>query len=474
MLWLALHFPHLPLEVFTLGALKPQQPFIVLEHNRVMMGNAAAKTRGLDIGTTLATAHSIAPDLAHKHRDADTEHKRLDTLADHLYRFSGYVSLQAPDCVLLEIGGSLKLFGCHQQLQQNAQALCQQLGHTSIARVAQTPWAAIALARSQQQHLKDVPLNAAGLELAGIHANTVERFANMGIYTLGPLLNLPNKALGRRFGKPLLHYLNQLTGELPDPRKAITPSATFHDAVHLLNPLRDKESLFNHTGSPMRALIHALQNWLVTHQKGCEQMCWRFVSHHKNTANMWVQFAQAKQNANDFMRISLLQLEQMELPEEVLTVSLATKRLTTWQSSSHSLFKLMDAEAAPHSMSEMIDEFNARLGANSCRRIQSVSQHTPEKAWLSAVPAKVHAGAPGKENHFLQQLAKRPLWLFDPPRRVQPTELTLLQGPERIQSHWWSGTTTCRDYYIAQHSLGAECWAFVDAESQWYLHGYFG
>ena len=31
-----------------------------------------------------------------------------------------------------------------------------------------------------------------------------------------------------------------------------------------------------------------------------------------------------------------------------------------------------------------------------------------------------------------------------------------------------------RDYYIAQHRLGAECWAFVDVDAQWYLHGYFG
>jgi len=31
-----------------------------------------------------------------------------------------------------------------------------------------------------------------------------------------------------------------------------------------------------------------------------------------------------------------------------------------------------------------------------------------------------------------------------------------------------------RDYYVARHECGAECWVFTDARSHWYLHGYFG
>jgi protein ImuB len=31
-----------------------------------------------------------------------------------------------------------------------------------------------------------------------------------------------------------------------------------------------------------------------------------------------------------------------------------------------------------------------------------------------------------------------------------------------------------RDYYVARHENGAECWVFQDAATRWYLHGYFG
>jgi protein ImuB len=55
---------------------------------------------------------------------------------------------------------------------------------------------------------------------------------------------------------------------------------------------------------------------------------------------------------------------------------------------------------------------------------------------------------------------------------MAPEKLTLLRGPERIQAGWWQ-EGQCRDYYVARHEDGAECWAFVDAHDRWYLHGYF-
>ena len=125
-------------------------------------------------------------------------------------------------------------------------------------------------------------------------------------------------------------------------------------------------------------------------------------------------------------------------------------------------------------MSEIIDEFNARLGDGSCRGIQTLTQHKPESAWRTLPAHRLAKQTYAEAPDFLQQLTKRPLWLFDPPRRVRRDELELLQGPERIQAHWWTPETTCRDYYIAQHRLGAECWAFVDIDAEWYLHGYFG
>ena len=51
----------------------------------------------------------------------------------------------------------------------------------------------------------------------------------------------------------------------------------------------------------------------------------------------------------------------------------------------------------------------------------------------------------------------------------------MLQGPERIESGWWSGDDVCRDYYIAVDGKGSQLWVFKDLKSQdrWFLHGLF-
>jgi len=511
MLWLALHFPHLPLEIFSTGQTSTQQAFVVLEQRRIFLANEAACAQGIEVGTTLTTAHSIYPELAHKHRHTYAEASRLHELANTLYRFSGHISVQAPDCVLLEIGGSLKLFGCHEEIMQSAVTLCEALGHKAIARTARTPWSAIALARTQQNNLMTVPLKNAGLELAGVPNNIVERFANMGIYTLGSLLELPNKALGKRFGKALLKYLDQLTGDMPDPRKAITLTPNFKQSRHLLNPVINKGDLHTHTNSPMAQLAHALQHWLISHQLGCETLQWQFLSHRasshssngdadntKTSQQLSVRFATAKQSAADFLRISQLKLEQSELPEEILTIALRAKHLRPWIASNQRLFKTLpypdedslSGSTFPHAEAgEIIDELNARLGDNTCQGIQSHAQHTPEHAWQAVSSHHLSHRRTHNQGQGKGKVGKRPLWLFDPPRQVHRSELELIQGPERIQSQWWSKQSVCRDYYIAQHHFGAECWTFVniddvtnpidtdstiDNKAEWFLHGYFG
>ena len=472
MLWLALHFPRLPMEVFAAAG----DAFVVLQDNRICYRNRAAAEFGIACGSTLATAHSIYPGLRHKQRDQQAEQQRLSELADTLYRFSSHVSIQSPDCVLLEIGASLKLFNDHAALSRQASELCTALGYDTVARVAKTPWAALALARSRQHRLPDVPLTDAGLELAGIAPNIVERFANMGIYTLGPLLQLPDKALGKRFGKILLHYLQQLTGQMPDPRQAITPAPDFQRAAHLLQPITNKADLHEHTASPMQKLARELEHWLIARQLGSEQLLWRLHSHNREVARLPVNFASARQNSHDFLHISRLRMEQTELPAEVLSITLQARRLQPWQGSSHGLFNTLDAQKG-QLMGELIDEFTARLGPDACQGIQSRPQHAPEQAWCGVAPRRLLCAASAAEDghsRFPPDITKRPLWLFDPPRRVNRTDLDLLHGPERIQSQWWQTETVSRDYYVARHRLGAQCWAYVDAHEQWYLHGYFG
>ena len=451
MLWLALHLPKLGLEVMTEA--EPGRPTVLIEENKVVMRNALALERGIGLATSLATAHSICPDLIHCAREPSLEQRRLRFVAETLYRFTSEVSMPCADALLMEISGSLNLFGSVEAIRDDSTALCESLGHRARAAVSSTPLAALALARSGAREIAEVPL-----DLAGVGEDVVERFANMGIYRLGAVLELPQQELGTRFGPELLLFLDRLKGEIPHPQEALRPFRHFDASLHPIDPICDKEALL----FPMQRLLNDLSHWLVARQLGTTRIDWQFRSHGE-TASLSVGFAKAKQQG--FLNVSKLKLEALELPEDVLDISLTAKALRPWEGASQSLFHTLGGEHASNDPFELVDELNARLGEGACTGIAATDQHRPELAWQSVDP---HA----KRDTFAAE-NPRPLWLFRRPHPIERTEVALLSGPERIQSNWWQ-TVTSRDYYVGTHACGAKCWIFVDENERWYLHGYFG
>ena len=71
----------------------------------------------------------------------------------------------------------------------------------------------------------------------------------------------------------------------------------------------------------------------------------------------------------------------------------------------------------------------------------------------------------------------RPLWLLPQPVAIEARKdsLTLVSGPERIESGWWDGQDVARDYYTAKNARGQRLWVFRDRRTRsWFLHGLFG
>jgi len=522
MLWLGLHFPLLPLEIFAPAAASEvpadQPPTVVIENDRVMLANAAARRAGIVTGSTLATAHSIVPGLIHHRRNPERERERLTLLAETLYGFSARVTLSPaasggpPSGIALEIGASLRLFGDTKTLGERVTALCRELGHTVRGRCGRTPLAALILARAGADNLGRVPVSAAALEPERLPAERIERLANMGVRTLEQLLALPRSGLSRRLGADLADYLDRITGARPDPRPLVAPAERFRASLHLLEPLQNKEAL----AFPMQRLLNDLQHWLVARQLGAEQLRWHFAGSASVTADasvaadaagadgricMPVRFARARQRREAFLDVTRLKLDATALPEDVIDITLEADGLVAWHTASHGLFQNLGGDTdTVDDASELVDQLRARLGAGACYSLETLDQHTPERAWqrvpargrrrdsanrgATKHPQRTQANAAVADQAAYDQVAydqvesaatRRPLWLFEPPRPVAVDQLTLLRGPERIHTGWWAeeGAGCARDYYVARHHNGADCWVFVDPWERWFLHGYF-
>jgi protein ImuB len=133
-------------------------------------------------------------------------------------------------------------------------------------------------------------------------------------------------------------------------------------------------------------------------------------------------------------------------------------------------------------MPALVEHLRARLGANAVYGLRRVPGHRPENAQVVAEPVLApdvkrrpdDAGAP----------FRRPLWLQQAPQELDSQRgrpryggaLTLLEGPERIESGWWDGADVERDYYVARDANGAHLWIYRECESprRWFLHGVFG
>ena len=98
-------------------------------------------------GQSSNAALALLPELELAERDRLNEQQVLESLAGWLEQFSSFVSLAGNNVLLLEVAGSLRLFGGLKKLRQQISAGLRQQGYTAALAIAPTPLAAQWLAR---------------------------------------------------------------------------------------------------------------------------------------------------------------------------------------------------------------------------------------------------------------------------------------------------------------------------------------
>ena len=494
-LWLAAHFPALGFENHCRATADGGggRPMALVENRKIVQVNARAERLGLATGMTLATAVAIANELAYFERDLDGERKRLAWLGLACYRYSSRVSVAPPAGLLVEAGGSLRLFGGLPTLAEELNCRFRRLGHSANIAAAATPAAATALARASKGGClaKDAAaaLHRVPLACADISERHLERLANMGLRSLGQLLALPQQEVGKRFGHDLVDYLARLSGRKADPRECIEPPARFRSTLHLPESVDDKEAL----SFPMRRLADELGAWLAARQFGIETLTWEFKPLRGEATRLAVRFAAPTAEQTAFLALSRLRLERAELPREVTSIALAADAPTPFMPPAADL---LAKHRAALSRAELTDRLAARLGDEAIQVLKIIDDHRPERAW-ALLPAtagsrrdKAKTNAAGKvaaANAAVETSdasKRRPLWLLDVPKPVAIEDFTLLAGPERIETGWWDSAKhrLSRDYFVAVAKSGAQCWLYRQRTAheqserkdwQWHLHGYF-
>ncbi len=466
MLWLALHFHSLSLEVFTRGAAVPE-PLAVVEkqggRTRVIASNDAAEACGVRAGMAAPAAQALADGLVVRRRDPLAEQASLDGLAVWAGRFTPSVSLEPPDGLLLEISRCLLLHRGLGNLLKQARAGLGEMGYAATMACAPSSHGAWLLAKAGIEKAIREParlaqvLAALPVALLDQPPTVVEGLERVGAQTIGDCLRLPRAGTARRFGQALLDELDLALGRLPEARAFFEPPASFERSLELPAPVHAAEAL----QFAACRLLPELEGFLSLRLAGVQEL--ELVCRHERRDSTVIKLGFVKP-VRDAGRMQLLLRETLgrtRLPASVHTIVLRAPVVLPLAGTNTDLFQAKSSEADGELL---LERLRIRLGPDAVYGVGTAADHRPEHAWCPAQGPKRAAVA---NRH-------RPLWLLPKPLPCHDGRLKLKSGPERIESGWWDGGDVARDYYVAEDRNGAQLWVYCDrASGEWYVHGVF-
>ena len=476
MLWSALRYPSLPLE--RQGRPVDERPRAVAVHRGarrlVMLADEAAEALGVHPGQRLGDALALAPALRVEEHDERAQHEHLHQLTLQALRFSSRVTAHPPDSVLVEVRGSLRLFGGLDALLEAVREAARGQGVTLRIGTAPTPAAALLLARAGRAEpvrsiaalgaaIADVPLECLMPE-----ATVLAGLRRSGLRRVGQLVALPPASLTRRFGHALTERLYRLDGRLPDPQTAFVPPATFAAAAELSLEASGTAGL----AFVLWRLLGALEGFCRSRDVGVRAVELRLFHRRLPPSVVSLRFTEATSDIGHLRRVATERLDGTRLPAPVIRLALMANELGEVAREAPVL--IGDGAPVTTSLAALADRLVARFGEGAVYITASGDDHRPEKAWTRSSPdvagkARSRAAVSGGAR------LPRPLWLLRTPRLASEA-LHLSPDAERIESGWWDEADDVRrDYFIARDEHGTHYWVFRarrDPGPLW-IHGVF-
>jgi protein ImuB len=485
MLWIALFLPEWPLQAHHRRALGPLRdiPIVVSDgpakRPYVLAANAAARAAGIHESMPLTSAQAHASGLVVVPRQAGKEEESLRNVAEWLTQFTPMVALEK-NGVVLEVSSSLTLFHGLSSLLDSIRRGLAGLDFHALPGVAPTPRAAMLLARAAQDspgiricrepaqlaaQLADLPL-----QLYDWPHDVLQTCATLGLTRMKDLLAQPRAGLVRRFGSSFIVDLDRTLGTQPDPREPCIPPGKFENTIDLPFETDAIDSVCHAVG----LLLNTLEVYLRARGAAVARIGLSLRHTRTSTTRHTFGSRHPQHLAQDWLRLIRERLAAHPLPDVVTAVTLSAERLQPCAAQTASW--LPDGKAQQEKWGTLLDRIGSRLGPGRVFTLAAHNDHRPEFAWRvqddvkPAPPASVTPRA-------------RPLLLLKEPTKLITMDgtphhhgaLTLLAGPERIETGWWDGRPVARDYFVASNPRQQICWVYRDYRmgKAWFLHGYF-
>lgn len=497
---------------------------------RVVAVNMAAQAEGVHAGLALAQAQAMLPRLITRPYDAAADTKILERIADWLDRYTPFVGRTPPDGLMLDITGAAHLMGGEATLIDDVTARLIHQGFAVRAALAGTVGAAWALARygasgtmidpgMERETLGPLPVAALRID-AGVAAG----LRRSGLKMIGDVMTRPRAPIAARFGKLVLHRLDQALGidaEAITPRQPIPPAMV---EMHLAEPIMretDVSQATQHLAGQLCAL-------LTERGQGARHVVLTVFRVDGVVRRVEAGLAEPCRDAKVLHGLLALRLNHLQDPLDAGYGFDLVRLMATSVGALGAEAMALPADGltdAPErdrerQVSRLADRLAARFGRDRVLRVIVNNTYVPEQAATLArigeqpptPPIAVPEALTAAGSQFDDLGPLRPLRLFDPPEPVeiiaevpdgpplrlrwrrQSLRISAAEGPERVALPWWSAAhthgdfdTLTRDYYRVSDETGRRLWIFreglyaqpPDAQLlnsrplRWFVHGLF-
>jgi protein ImuB len=503
----ALWFPRLPTDRLQRRGKSPktsapEAPPLVLVAKvnnalRLSAVDRKATSLGLAIGQPLANARAMLPALKVVAANEPADANLLNHIADWCDRFTPFVALDGPRCLLLDVTGASHLFDGEQTMLNKIRDGLRNQGFAVRGAIAGTALAARALARyhdgtiiapgEESKAIMPLPIEALNLDSVTTHA-----FRRAGLKTVGQAASRKRSEMTSRFGAAMVSTLDLALGQVHKPITPRRPLPDYWREQNFPEPIATEDVI----RATLKSLSTALSEVLEQRGEGARRLEAVFFRADGAVRRIAIEMGIPTREPAVIDRLFREKLDTLADPLDpgfgFDLIRLSASRVE------RANFEVADLDASLNQKTEisfLIDRLATRFGRHRILSLQPHDTHIPEAAWM-AVPAQYVESSKRSWTKIRNtgNVPRRPLRLFTRPQPVDFVMMPYLhwrkaqrivtqcEGPERIAMEWWRHQTPqpTRDYFRVQDGEGRRYWLYRNGVferdgimPQWFLHGTF-
>jgi protein ImuB len=470
-------------------------PFVMAapEHGRMVIraANTAAQAKGIDVNMVVADCRAILPSLRVFDDKPEQANKLLNALAEWCLRYTPVVAIDKQDGLLLDVSGCPHLWGGEKPYLKDIISKLKGFGYDVRTAIADTIGAAWAVSRYGKvspivEHCNQLeavlPLPPAALRL---EAPILERLEKLGLYQIQSFINMPRKALRRRFGESILARLDQALGQEYEVIQPIHPVEPYQERLPSLEPIRTATGI----EIALKQLLEKLCHRLTKEEKGLRKCVFKCYRIDGIVQQIEIGTSRASRNVVHLFKLFELKIANIApaLGIEVFTVEASVvEDISAMQDALWDFTEGGNGAA----IGELLDRIAGKLGADTIHRylpdehywpersVKAASSLTeqPQASWRTELPRPIHLLRTPETIEVTVPMPDYPPMLFR--YKGELHNVTKADGPERIEQEWWLNQGLYRDYYCIEDEKGARYWLFREGsyeqgDPKWFIHGFF-